>query len=655
VRDEAARRGVTPEEIDSDEIKLALAEQAILSPMFTIRNSFHTVGKNKEIVTVDPFIGQVILDITCESQRRAGSAERVIEIKPRQVGWTTWLLARSMWKGLQPNNTIVIMVPDDEVVKSINKRIGDIYNNLGWMTPMRRIENQRQIVFSNPDPRTRDFEKGLDTQISVVVPGPMRGLTPNTLILSEFAHVRDNANVDPSDMLDAVLTGMSKGPESAVYIDTTPNGYDDDYYPMVIEAIERNPRWVKGWDRKPPTREEVIAGILGQPDNPEEGWVPVFMSCLWHEEYRTRDEHPKGQRPAFTQKRKLHLEATLGKEEEFGGEEELELHKKYGASLGFLDWRRYTIRNDTQGFDIRQKLLTFRQEYAVTWDSCFVDYGHSAFDPLGLDAVSRMVRNPAAHGILERKVVNGTQAWEIVYNPYEWDEMRFWAPAEPSEKYVIGVDLGWSFESVDADQTYACVIRRRDRKQVAVYESRAPMHRVREMLYRLYRYYNDAFLGIETKGPGKNLVFELFQMGARNQYRWKRLDVEVVEDTKFLGWETSQHTRGTMEGIVAEEIARRVLGRPEPGLILRDKKTIDQLKMLKRFPGEDRLKGRGSAKDDAVDALMIAMALDRDPMNPYVPPRAVQQAAVEGTLYSYQRLQTQGKLASRNEPTLKDL
>jgi hypothetical protein len=144
-------------------------------------------------------------------------------------------------------------------------------------------------------------------------------------------------------------------------------------------------------------------------------------------------------------------------------------------------------------------------------------------------------------------------------------------------------------------------------------------------------------------------------MGARNQYRWKRLDVEVVEDTKFLGWETSQHTRGTMEGIVAEEIARRVLGRPEPGLILRDKKTIDQLKMLKRFPGEDRLKGRGSAKDDAVDALMIAMALDRDPMNPYVPPRAVQQAAVEGTLYSYQRLQTQGKLASRNEPTLKDL
>ena len=175
VRSEMKRRNITAEEVGSDEIKLALAEQSLLSPMFMIRNSFHTVGKNKEIVTVDPFLGQIILDLVCESQRKIGVAERVIEIKPRQVGWTTWLLARGMWKGLQPNNSIVVMVPDDEVVKSINKRIGDIYNNLGWMTPMRRIDNQKQVVFSNPDPRTRDFEKGLDTQIASWSRAPCAG------------------------------------------------------------------------------------------------------------------------------------------------------------------------------------------------------------------------------------------------------------------------------------------------------------------------------------------------------------------------------------------------------------------------------------------------------------------------------------------------
>jgi len=103
-----------------------------------------------------------------------------------------------------------------------------------------------------------------------------------------------------------------------------------------------------------------------------------------------------------------------------------------------------------------------------------------------------------------------------------------------------------------------------------------------------------------------------------------------------------------------EYIAHRFEGRPSPDLILRDKRTIDQLKMLKRYPGEERIKGRGSAHDDAADALMIALALDRDPLRPYVTPKKQQQQAVEGALYSYQRLQTTGT-TSRNMPSLRDL
>jgi len=76
--------------------------------------------------------------------------------------------------------------------------------------------------------------------------------------------------------------------------------------------------------------------------------------------------------------------------------------------------------------------------------------------------------------------------------------------------------------------------------------------------------------------------------------------------------------------------------------------------MLKRYPGEERIKGRGSAHDDAADALMIALALDRDPLRPYVTPKKQQQQAVEGALYSYQRLQTTGT-TSRNMPSLRDL
>ncbi len=657
---ECARRRITPEQVDDDAIKLALAEKVLDSPMFAARNFFHTISKppRNELITVDPFKAQIALDIVCESQRRAEVGERVVTIKYRQLGSTTWFLVRGMHVGIQPNGTVVVMVPDDDIAKSINKRIGDIYNNLGWMTPMRRIDNQGRVVFSNPDPRTRDYEKGLESQILVVVPGPMRGLTSlRCVILSEFAHVRDNSSVDPADMLDGLLGGIAKGAGTAVYIDTTPNGYDEDYYPIVMEAVERNPKWVKRWVNLPLySREDLIAGAMGVPDRPEDGWLPFFYPMQAHEEYRTRDEHPLGQRPAMTPKRRQHLIATLGKLEQYGGDFEMELHKKYHASLGCLEWRRYTLDNDIQGFDARQKLLTFQQEYSHEWSAGFVDYGNSVFDPLGLEAIAKMVAKPSAVGILEATVKHGTLVWDIVDNPYPWDEMRFWAPPN-RDSFAIGVDLGWSFESVECDRTVAQVIRRRDRKQVAVYESRAPMHRVRQQLYNLYKFYNNAFTAIETKGPGKNLVRELYDMGMTNQYRWKRLDAEFVEDTKWLGWETSHHTRGTMEGILIEEIALRDSdGNPSPGIILRDDETVRELRGLKRYnDGEGKVKARGGGHDDYADALMIALAANRDPINPYMPPRQKQKKEVEGTLATYAKIMALGTVPARNRPRLEDL
>lgn len=662
VIDECRRLGVTPEEIDDDDVKLALAEQALLWPIFMIRNSFHTVSKKQELVTVDPFKAQIVLDITCESQRQIGVGERVITIKYRQLGSTTWFLCRGMQRGLQPNNIIVVMVPDDEVSKTINKRIGDIYNNLGWMTPMRRIENQKSIMFSNPDPRTRDFDKGLDSQIVVVVPGPLRGISPiSTLILSEFAHISDNSQVDPTDMLDGVLTGMSKGPESAVYIDTTPNGFDEDYEPMAREAIEKNPKWVKNWQKIPfLSKRDIVAGALGLPDRPGDGWVPYFSPCTAHEEYTTKDFSPLGQRPKMSVDRRRYIESTLGKLSKYGNDEEIELIKKYGATLGFIEWRRYTIDNDIQGFDDRQKLLTFRQEYAHSYETCFVDYGNSAFDPLGLEALAKQAHEPTGRGILRQYNEQGFLRWRVEENLYQWDEMRFWAPAESDEKYVIGGDLGWSFESEECDQTYVHVFRRRDRKQVAVYESRAPMHRVRQCIYSLYRYYNNALTGIETKGPGKNLVYELWQMGVRNQYRWKRYDQEIVEETKWLGWETSANTRPRMEGILIEEIGMRdAADNPAPGIILRDQKTITQLRNLKRYPDDGgKIKARSGAHDDASDGLMITLAVDRDPNYPYMPkrePRLDKDYETGAALGNFGRLLSLKPGASRNNPSLKDL
>jgi hypothetical protein len=622
LRDEAKRRGCTPKQIDEIDIKIGLAEAILQSPIFTIRNFFYTRTKQSDVVLIDPFLGQVILDIACESQRKIEYGQRVIEIKPRQVGWTAWNLGRAGWYALQPNNAVAFFVPDQKVVDDLNQRFGNIYNNLGWMAPLRRIDNKSRIEFSNPNPKLREEIRGLESSITFAVPGPMRGRTPNVAILSEFSFW-DELGFEPDQVLDGLMSGMSAGPESCVVIDTTPNGYDEVYWPMVEEAIERNPKWVAAWERSTiPTRDEIVNGILGEPDAPDEGWVPAFSPWFWHEQYTTKDRSQLGQLPKLTPKQRQHMQATIGKLIDFGGEEETELVERYGVSLEQLFWRRWKLTTDIQGYDKRQKLLTFRQEYATTWSSCFIDFGNTAFDPLGMDVLKRGIREPSARGILRRiGDRNGAIQWEIDQTWHsDWEEMRFWAPADPHEKYVIGADLGWSFETMEADETVVQVLRRRDLKQVAVYASRAPMHTVRKRVFDLYKYFNNAFTAIETKGPGKNLVFELYQMGLTNQYKWKRLDREDVKDTDWLGWETSENTRPTMEGILIEEVARRVgeSDTPAPGIILRDETTIQQMFSAKRREN-GTIKGRGA--DDYLDALMIALAAHRDPFNPFVPPR----------------------------------
>ncbi len=255
ITQQCKERRIAPDQVGEDEVKLAIVEHVLRSPMFWIRNFAFTVSKKADLILIEPWIGQLLFDTVCESQRRLGYAQRVIEIKPRQVGYTTWLIARAMWRALQPNINVVFMVPDDDVAKDISRRVATVFNNLGWMAPLKRIENQVRVVFSNPDPRTREFDRGLDSQILITVPGSLRGVSPHVVVLSEFAHIRDSSTVDPAEMLTGLLSGMSAGEESAVFIDTTPNGYDEDYYPMVMESIERNPKWAKSWERSTiPTR-----------------------------------------------------------------------------------------------------------------------------------------------------------------------------------------------------------------------------------------------------------------------------------------------------------------------------------------------------------------------------------------------------------------
>lgn len=598
----------------SDEIKRELLIQFESSPLFAIRNFLYTNSKDGELVALDPWNGQVILDLCLESQRRRGYPQRVVEIKPRQVGWTAYNLARAFWAAMQPRTKVGILVNDDDVAADLMLRIGAMYNNLPkWMRPMKRIDNPKQLILDNPNARERDERPGLNSLIHVTVPNALRGFTPNYFLWSEAAFCDDWEEV-----ADGVMGGIALNKKSCIVIDTTPNGDDPFYKPLVYEAVARNPKWVAGWERKGvPTREEITAGILGEPDDPRAGWVPAFMPWFWHPEYDTQNENPEGQLPAIDAGQIQHIKATLGKVEAFGGEEELELVQRYDVALSKIFWRRYKIQNDTLGNDPYEKLLTFRQELTHRWDAGFIKFGRGAFDSKGLDKLFRYmgpgstygVRPPAARGCL-RQEPNGRIYMDQTFQS-DFLEVRQWAPAA-EDRFVAFLDTANAYNSADSDSTIFMVMRRRDHKIVAMLDCKAPPNVYEEQVWLLYQYYNKPYTAIEMENDGYDLAYRFLKRGLRNQYYYKRTDVEDPEPSKYLGWETNRKTRPLMQNALVRAIAAKDRdGNPEPDLIIPDQKTMQEILDVTRDP-EGRIANHGAGHDDTVVSVMGCLAMCED-------------------------------------------
>lgn len=613
-----------------DRLKVKLVRHILDSHIFFQRNYAMCVDKyTDELVLSDPWFGQTGLDYTIEAQRRAGYAQRIVEIKPRQVGWTQSLLSRGVWTCLHPNKNVVVFVPDQDVVRKTMNRVGVILNNLPqWLQPMRRIDNVNLIEFDNPNHRERDLNPGLGSSFACVVPADFRGATNlNFVPLSEFAKYHKSINVQA--FLDALLSGIGQSDNTCVIIDTTPMGHDMYYEPLAMTACERNPKWVKNWySKQPRTREEIINGILGEPDNPDD-WVPYFTRWVDHEPYTTKDDTPRGELPKM---KPAQIDAMkhgdkgisrIGTVDRFGNDEENWLQKEHHATLGQLFWRRKKI-DGNPGPDWRYRKIAFDQEFAITHEQCFVSYGVTPFDPKCLDAIHRMIKEPYGQGIFRQDPDKGIYL-DTDYHS-DWEEVRLWTTPTPGESYIIGVDVAHAYENAEADDTFAQVLRRRDQKQVAVYQAKVPPYKLIQQLYLIYKFYNDALLAVETEdGIAYDIVRQLFDMGATNQYYWKRIDADVPKMTDYLGWETNPRTRGPMQETLVKEISNVLPdGTPSPNLIIRDLETYRQVVNLERDQ-DGTIAGSGKTHDDAAVSLMITVYVNNDMWHAYALPGKTEQ------------------------------
>ena len=129
------------------------------------------------------------------------------------------------------------------------------------------------------------------------------------------------------------------------------------------------------------------------------------------------------------------------------------------------------------------------------------------------------------------------------------------------EPYVIGADV-----ALGVGQDYsACTVMNNKYEVQAVYRNnRIDPAQWGELLFYLGRYYNNAFLAVESNSMGIATLQKLEQMGYVNLYRQTKIANVLNEEGERLGFRTTSATKpaiiGNLKNLIEnEEICYRIL------------------------------------------------------------------------------------------------
>ena len=285
----------------------------------------------------------------------------------------------------------------------------------------------------------------------------------------------------------------------------------------------------------------------------ENEYLPIFLPWYLTPEYRR--EAPEN------------MELTV---------EEEKLQEKYDLDLDQLYWRRLKIAEGGK--------LKFQQEYPATADEAFIVSGSNVFNVERLDALvprphlRRSEWDPASKMLDESREGN-----LYIYDYPQWDE-----------PYVIGADV-----SLGVGQDYSAAVVMNNKYQIVAHyrNNRIDPSQWGELLFYLGRYYNNAFLAVESNSMGIATLQKLDSMGYVNLYRQTKVANVSNEEGERLGFRTTSATKPAIIGNLKNLIENEEVMIPSPQVIqeLKDYVATDTGK-TEAAPG---------CYDDSVIALSI--------------------------------------------------
>ena len=240
-----------------------------------------------------------------------------------------------------------------------------------------------------------------------------------------------------------------------------------------------------------------------------------------------------------------------------------------------MNWRKYTINNKCQG-DVE----LFMQEYPSTPEEAFIASGRPVFNTASV----RKYLNHAKEGTKVEFLQDDTGYAEI------------WQPPKSGEFYVIGGDVAEG--KIEGDYSVAQVLDS-NCNVVAMWYGHIDPDLFGYELVKLARFYNDAYLGVESNNHGLTTLKSIQKYDYWNLYFAKIYDRFSDSITKKLGWQTTSKTKPMAIDKLAEFVRDFHIG-------ISSKITIQEL-LTYIIEENGSTNAQTGCHDDCVMSLAIAL------------------------------------------------
>lgn len=272
---------------------------------------------------------------------------RIIVLKARQEGVSTLCEAMifertSRWKNI--NSLIVAHDPEStEEIFRMSKLFYDMLDD--EFRPMRRYDNRKQMVFENPDEKTRMLDPGMRSKMVISTADKVkigRGLTMHCFHGSEVAFWKNG-----KELMLSLMQAIPDHRNTMVFLESTANGFGGDgeyFYNMVQDAL------------------------AGKND-----FELIFLP--WH-------LMPEYSMSFSGEEEKIKFAETLDAYEK-------EIQKSFNLTLEQLNWRRWAIKNKCGGDTDK-----FKQEYPITIEEAFVASASTVIPKQHIETQRKFIREP---------------------------------------------------------------------------------------------------------------------------------------------------------------------------------------------------------------------------------------------------------------------